>query len=198
MRIKNKDGFTLIEIMVVVVILGLLMAVAVPKFSSNKRYELENTVRNLVRDIRYAQQEAMNLEWQHNQSGKFGVKIKFNPKTETSQASYRLFYVDYNGADSPLGYVNGIGEKYTEEIKLPPGVDFVEKIPETLNLASSDETVYIIFNRDGEIDDWNKNNNSWDNTVSGFVYLQDIESGSQVSIEITKPWGKITVRDYPK
>jgi len=193
---KNEKGFTLVEIMAVAVIIGILAAVAAPRFINSKKYEIKNAVRNLVRDIKYAQQEAMRMKYDHN-TGNVGVRISFSPKSKTGDpatgvttanpAHYKIFYIDNSGGENPLE-----NERYTEEIELPAGIDFLENTPPgTVNLVSSDKEVQLTFNHNGEISSQN-----WGSEVSGFVYLQD--EYKMVSIEIKKPWGHITVREYPK
>ena len=57
---KNAHGFTLIEIIAVLVIIGIMSAVAVTIFSSLDKYKLISEVEILKSHLRYAQSRAMN------------------------------------------------------------------------------------------------------------------------------------------
>jgi type IV pilus assembly protein PilA len=48
---KNKSGFTLVEIMIVVVIIGLLAAMAIPAFQSVRQTSTEKSALNDLRQI---------------------------------------------------------------------------------------------------------------------------------------------------
>ncbi len=57
---KNAHGFTLIEIIAVLMIIGIMSAVAVTIFSSLDKYKLISEVEILKSHLRYAQSRAMN------------------------------------------------------------------------------------------------------------------------------------------
>ncbi len=57
MRNKNKKGFTLVEIMIVVVIIGLLAAIAVPAFNKVRENARVKSTQNNLRQIASAAQQ---------------------------------------------------------------------------------------------------------------------------------------------
>ncbi|WOO42949.1 type II secretion system protein [Rubellicoccus peritrichatus] len=54
---KSKKGFTLVEIMIVVVIIGLLAAMAIPAFNKVREQSREKSITNNLRQIASAGQQ---------------------------------------------------------------------------------------------------------------------------------------------
>ncbi|MCZ6469606.1 MAG: prepilin-type N-terminal cleavage/methylation domain-containing protein, partial [Candidatus Dadabacteria bacterium] len=55
---EKKDGFTLLEILVVILIIGAFFFVAVPKFQDLTEVNLKSASRNLSATIKYLYNEA--------------------------------------------------------------------------------------------------------------------------------------------
>lgn len=59
---KSKKGFTLVEIMIVVVIIGLLAAMAIPAFNKVRQSSRESAVKNNLRQLANAADQYMLQE----------------------------------------------------------------------------------------------------------------------------------------
>ncbi len=59
----GRGGFTLIEILIVVVILGILAAIVIPELSSASRQTRENVLRD---DVRFMREQIFRYKVQHN------------------------------------------------------------------------------------------------------------------------------------
>jgi type IV fimbrial biogenesis protein FimT len=58
--IRSRRGFTLVEIVIVIVVAGLLMGIAAPRFTTMRnRYRLDAGARQLAGELRRAQTEAV-------------------------------------------------------------------------------------------------------------------------------------------
>jgi len=139
---RDDRGFTIIEVIVVLIVLGILTAIVISRGSSTATYTLRSEVDVVKTHIRYAQARAMNA------SSVWGIQFQdgnsyFLYKFETGQTSVIL-----PGEDSAV-------------VNLPSGM--------TLAFDSNGRTVS--FNSWGmpctNADATNKQNNDWrDITVS--------------------------------
>ncbi len=86
----NSNGFTIIEIICVLVIVGILSAVAVSKMNSIDVYDVVKEIETLKTHLRYSQIRAMS----HNQS--WGIRI-------SGGTSYTL---QKNGSTAPVNLPN--------------------------------------------------------------------------------------------
>jgi len=60
---QRSNGFTLIELMIVVVVMAVLLAVAVPSFTAHiQRGEMKSSLANLITAIAYARSQATRLK----------------------------------------------------------------------------------------------------------------------------------------
>ena len=61
-RLNRKEGFTLIELMIVIAIIGILAAIAIPQFSAYRTRSYNSSAQADVRNLATAQ-EAYYVDW---------------------------------------------------------------------------------------------------------------------------------------
>ncbi len=62
---KHLSGFTLLEMLLVVVIIAITASVALPDFSLGQHYKLETATRDLAQAVRFAREEAIRTKKSH-------------------------------------------------------------------------------------------------------------------------------------
>jgi general secretion pathway protein G len=94
----DRTGFTLIEILIVVVILGILAAIVVPQFSNASLVARENTLKD---DLRYLRTQVMVYKAQHQDTspGYPGGSSAASP-TEAAFLDQMTNYTDPEGTSS--------------------------------------------------------------------------------------------------
>ena len=98
-RNSQQHGFTLIELVTVITILGLLAVAVVPRITSTSAFETRTVEDQLISAIRQAQQLAMNKA------------ISANVQLQTDSANHRIRITYDEGGTQTLdtGLANSIG-----------------------------------------------------------------------------------------
>jgi len=98
--LKNKKGFTLIELMIVVAIIGILAAIAIPNFMNYQCKAKQSEAKTLLGNVRVAQ-EAYLAEWDtySEDTGALGVVMKGDSRYDvTIEADTATFTATATGS----------------------------------------------------------------------------------------------------
>lgn len=105
-KIKSKKGFTLIELMVVIVIIGILVAIALPNFISAQDRAKISSVKANMHTIQTVA-ETYAVDW----GGVYADDISFL----TSESNSRGYWKDFK---NPFAGTVGSGEAYSSAVVL--------------------------------------------------------------------------------
>lgn len=101
MNLRNNRGFSLVELMIVVAIIGILAAIAIPNFMRFQTKARQSEARANLSAI-YAAEKAFNAEWMQYYSD--FVEIGYIP-----EGSFRYEHGFTAGVNSPANYTGLIG-----------------------------------------------------------------------------------------
>ncbi|MDO9464611.1 MAG: type II secretion system protein [bacterium] len=156
-------GFTVIELIMVILIVSILAVVLIPKIGGIHSFKLDGAGQKLVSDIKYAQKLAMSKHQIHG--------ILFEP----AQEKYTVYQ---DGADTPVEDPHRPGSSlivdYDDEHF--EGVDLY-----SANFTGGNEVRFDCFGTPSDASDTPL-------TVTGEVVLKC--SGEQISIQVTPNTGK--------
>ena len=92
-RSNTKTGFTLVEVLVVLVILGVVSAIVIPHISNDAGLQLTACSRLLVSDLLYVQNQAIVQQRQHSMT------------FDTDAQNYQLTLTENDNSETVLIHV---------------------------------------------------------------------------------------------
>lgn len=206
-KLKDKSGFTLSELMMVVLIMGIIVAVALPSFAAIMKgmrvKEAKTQIRTLAVQVENfynssdATMHGFNNEQQViigiNSNGKLHSLIthrawlcgSYNPTTDKWEDAY----VETDAAASSYNY-NGAECADAGEFFIRYAYDYGPEVPSSEVKFPEDEDgyqVYIEFNPQLPEDDFMDTYNSGN-------YSSDLENSYNTDVSTRRPVGVITIK----
>ncbi|NVN89217.1 MAG: type II secretion system protein [Desulfuromonadales bacterium] len=146
----NRHGFTLIEIVVVLAIIGMVMAIIIPRLPSSNSENLKISARTLAATLRYAQDRAA--------TGRTHYVLRMEPGT----GSIRLLEVSADGSEKepddnllqkrPIKediqvadvYIPRLGKLNDGQVRLDVGAGGLRDLV-TIHLRSADNSFWTVM-----------------------------------------------------
>jgi type IV pilus assembly protein PilA len=113
---RNRSGFTLVELLVVVVIIGILAAIAIPKFGNTKAKAYQTAMKSDLRNMVAAEEAFFNDSGYYKTykaSGNRGdTLLRFRPSMGVSDPAVSIYpggwYATVTHTQMPAGFACGI------------------------------------------------------------------------------------------
>ena len=134
--LTRPSGFSLVELIIIIIILGILSAVALPRFFRPADFEARFAVDHLKIAMQYAQKRAVNG----------GCQTQFELSTTGSETVYTL--------NSDTICDNSGTSSFSTPIKHPTdGGDFIVTLPSEVTITSPPTTITLRFMTNGTVKD---------------------------------------------
>jgi general secretion pathway protein H len=130
--VKEGRGFTLLEVLVVLVLMGIVAGIAIPRFKNLFEVELKSSMRRLAGTIKFCFNDAIIKQ----------ATIRLNFDISSGTYTYSMLVTD---PDSRIGEFVDMPSPFTETEQLPQGVYFKDILtPRSIQKMEDGET-YIMF-----------------------------------------------------
>lgn len=184
-----QAAYTLLEITIIVLILGILAAIVVPNFSASNPKKLDLVAYNVAEALRYARSEALRSGEIH------GVLIDTN-NSDSQAKDISVFIPDLSG--NPFGILQILNHPlnkqaydfFLEKIPLAGGVKFASSTEPFSFAGISGTRKYLFFNKNG-VPVWLENS-VLSRFTGGDIQLQYSDLTRTISIQPVT--GKVTVQ----
>lgn len=117
-KLMNKKGFSLVELMIVVVIMGILIAVAIPLYGAIQDNANNKTCASNIKTIKEA---AVNYKSQHNKSAgdEATLATQFEdgkiPHCPIDDGKYTITFKEDGSVEVACGSIGAANPKHTPE-----------------------------------------------------------------------------------
>ena len=172
-RKSNNKGFTLVEILIVVIILGILAAIVIPQFSNASTDAKKNSLTSQLQTMR-SQIELYKLQHNDKMPVKFQTDGTYGGPTKETDWEGLTSQTDVSG-NTGAAIVGDKYGPYLQQVPVNPlngdssiSVDATSDFPSTLNQTTAAGTAFIMNRLTGKV--WATS------SLKGYVYNEGTPS----------------------